>query len=313
MFTSILGNSFVKSYLETALAAKTLPHALLFSGIDGIGKSLFARALAARLLQAPLESIASETHPDLHVQRPEGKSALHTIEGLRHWMEEVHRAPFGSSGKVFLLYDAHRMQPAAANSLLKTLEEPSQDTTMILVTDSLQDMLPTILSRCALIRFLPLQQEEVATILKQRGVSEQFARFGHGSAGRALALAQEAPWQDLLEGLCAECLFHSSLSASLSDAPEKIEKEMETDDPLQYHLRAERVFAFILMRCRDVLAQRYAQPPLLSKEIPPFEGELSGLARLQTKVEEARYAFSRNLRLSLCLRHIFTESIFRTN
>ncbi len=302
MFDSILGNAFVKSYFKKALASNSLPHALLLSGMDGIGKSLFAQELATHLLQTSLANIAS--HPDFHEQRTEGKSALHPIEMLRAWSSEVYISPFGSSGKVFLIHDAHRMQPVAANALLKTLEEPAQDTTILLLTSAPQEILPTIASRCAFIRFLPLKEEEVAAILKSKGLSESFAKMSHGSAGKACALAENTHSQDTLWKILSERPNYFELAALL----EKIEKEIETEDPLQYSLRVEQIFAAILMWHRDALAKHYGAPSLLFAPSCESQTENFELTRMERRVETARLAFSRNIRLSQCLHSVFKST-----
>src|SRR3990167_1933568 len=119
VFESLLGNESVKIYLRKAVALNRVPHALLFSGIDGIGKSLFAKELATHLLQSNKERVDSASHPDLHILRPEGKGALHSIEALREMTHAMQQMPFEAKAKVFLIYDAHRMQPVQANAILK--------------------------------------------------------------------------------------------------------------------------------------------------------------------------------------------------
>src|SRR3990167_9439119 len=101
MFGSLLGNQPIKAYLTQAIEQNRLPHALLFTGLEGIGKRLFAQHLAAALLNSPLERIEKGHHPDFHPLFPDGKVGLHSIETLRALIEEVHSAPFESSGKVF--------------------------------------------------------------------------------------------------------------------------------------------------------------------------------------------------------------------
>lgn len=135
IFDEIPGNESIKIYLRKGIQNHSLHHTLLFSGPQG---SLFAHALAKEL-SAP---------PDLHVYLPEGKGGLHSIETIRELIDEVRKPPFQAKRKVFLLEQAERMQPAAANALLKTLEEPEQDSTIILITEKPQEILPTIVSRC---------------------------------------------------------------------------------------------------------------------------------------------------------------------
>lgn len=160
-FSEILGNEPIKAYLERGIKTNSLHHTLLFCGPEGVGKVLFARALAHELLGR------SGDHPDLHLYYPEGKSGTHSIESLRGLIEEVRKPPFEAKRKVFIIERAERMQPAAANALLKTLEEPELDCVIILITHRPQELLPTLVSRCAQLNF------EQTPNLAERGRAEQ--------------------------------------------------------------------------------------------------------------------------------------------
>lgn len=135
----------IDSYLENALTQNTLPHALLFIGEAGAS---YAKNLAIKLLKTDIKRIEASNHPDHHEIYPEGKSGVHTIDSIRSLIDLVYRAPFESKRKVFVLHSIERMQPAASNALLKTLEEPLLDTHLILLTNDARQILPTILSRC---------------------------------------------------------------------------------------------------------------------------------------------------------------------
>ncbi len=141
--------SNVYEYLSKAVAENRLPAALLFSG-PGAKKT--ALELSAQLLGCSVGKLESNNHPDFHPLIPLGKSALHSIESIRIAIEQSHEAPFVGHSSVFLIESADRMQPAAANALLKTLEEPAKGSTWILLSDRPQDILPTILSRCTLLK-----------------------------------------------------------------------------------------------------------------------------------------------------------------
>src|SRR3989344_960555 len=163
MFDQILGNEQIKAYLTKACLENRLGSTLLFSGPDGVGKRLFANALAAHLLKAPLSRIEQNNHPDFHVLPPEGKSGVYPIEKIRSMIDEGHVAPFESSCKVFVLEDAERMQLASANALLKTLEERLDGVAFMLLTSQPKEILATILSRSTVLSFQPLREKETAT------------------------------------------------------------------------------------------------------------------------------------------------------
>lgn len=304
MFEQILGNDPIKHYLSKAIQNGRLPHALLFAGPDGIGKSLFAKALAQHLLQEKHNRIEQESHPDLHILRPEGKSGNHSIETLRILIDQVHEAPFEAPGKVFVVSDAERMQPAAANALLKTLEEPNADTTLILLSASPKDLLPTILSRCIQLSFQPLSESNLISILSTKQVPERFAKLAHGSAGRAMQLAKGPDLEGPLLALLVSLPFYPDLLKAL----EAIEESIESENPVERNQNAERLFTALLMWRRDQEAIRLKRPleTLFFPEFRAASGPLPSYASFEKAVDEARLAFHRNMKFALVLEKFFT-------
>lgn len=192
-FDDLLGNNQVKEFLTKALSNQTLGNSILFSGIPGIGKGLFAHACAKALLG--LSDV--ETHPDIHIYKPEGKIGLHSIDSMRDFSEQVYLAPFKANKKVFIIHDADRMLAYSANALLKTFEEPAYDTTIILVSSAIEALLPTILSRCRVVRFHPLAVEEISRYLIEKEKMEtekanHVAKLAEGSLGRAIHLVNSS-------------------------------------------------------------------------------------------------------------------------
>ena len=104
-----------------------------------------------------LIKIETNNHPDLHVYEPEGKTYHHSIASIRNLIGQVYMAPFEAEAKVFIIKDAHRMLKSSANALLKTLEEPTLDSFIILTSSKADDIIPTITSRCFRINFLGIK------------------------------------------------------------------------------------------------------------------------------------------------------------
>jgi len=219
MFEELTGNSRVKAALKRMLIADRLPGALLFTGEEGIGKKLFAlevaRALNCRTpkdneacgvcsscvrirkLNYPQRDDAEEwtqiiwtNHPDVGlVVAP--KRVLR-VEQMRQIEKEANFRPFEGKARVFLIDEADKLNDASANALLKVLEEPPKTSHLILITARPAMLLPTILSRCQMIRFSPLTPAEVEThLLKNNLVDTTTARLraraAGGSIGRALS------------------------------------------------------------------------------------------------------------------------------
>jgi DNA polymerase-3 subunit delta' len=153
-----------------ALEAGRLAHALIISGPPGWGQADLARALALRLLDrsdSPANvDMQQLAHPDLRWLVPEGKGEQIRIDAVRALGAFANQTPQIAARKVAVLNPADALNEHAANALLKTLEEPPGGTYLLLVTESLADLIPTIRSRCQRIDIVPFPAAEVVTWLK---------------------------------------------------------------------------------------------------------------------------------------------------
>jgi len=192
--------------LQETRRRQRLPHAMLFAGPAGVGKALLAQAIAQSLLcGAPdgqgtpcgvcrhCQLLRAGTHPDLRWVEPdpESKSGEIRIEQIRRLTEGANLTAQSGGYKPVLLRPADRMTPGAANSLLKTLEEPSSGSLLILVTDHPSRLLPTIRSRCQLFNFpLPPRQQAIQWLKGQvqGGEAETLLHLAGGAPLKALAL-----------------------------------------------------------------------------------------------------------------------------
>lgn len=201
MFDGIIGNDQIKSYLTRMLQRKSVGNSLLFAGPEGVGKGLFAQALAKALIAADdptgsqAHKVDSGNHPDVRHYRPEGKTGMHSIESLRQLVDAVYMAPFEAKWKVFILHDAHRMLRYSANALLKTFEEPSYDSVIILLSSAPETLIPTVLSRCRTLYFQRVSVQDLALLLIDRyhcqaDEARRIAQLSHGSVARAVQLHQ---------------------------------------------------------------------------------------------------------------------------
>lgn len=297
MFEGLIGNERIKTYLTKGLQTNTIPHALVFSGISGLGKSLFAKHLSAALLKTTLEKI--ETHPDFHAINPESKSGLHAIDSLRRMIDEVHKVSFAGEGKVFLIHEANKMQTASANAILKTLEEPSPDTTLILLTEHPNEMLPTIRSRCAHLDFKPIEESLIASFLKSKGDDVLFAKHSQGSIGKAINLSAKPPQELALFALLSERLMYPNLLHKIDE----VEALIEGDDPIIKNQKIEQILETILMWYRDQHAMKAGVPRdrLFFPNEKQVERSLLSMEKIIQKVDEARLGIERNIKFSVCL------------
>jgi DNA polymerase III subunit delta' len=200
VFAHLLGQEKAKVLLARSLAAGRTPHAYLFRGPEGVGKQMFARSVAATLncrqtaygaacgTCSSCKKFRSGNHPDYIIIRPEQGSIK--IDRIRELTKALTYPPYESATRVVLLEDIHTMRREAANSLLKTLEEPPESNLLILTVESSRNILSTLSSRCQCVPFFPLSQEDTVKILLEKGMKEKtallLARLSEGSPGRAL-------------------------------------------------------------------------------------------------------------------------------
>ena len=201
-FAGVIGHARVMSLLADEIAAPT--HAYYFVGPIGVGKATVARRFAAAILcqeggrhveDCPsCRRVLSGNHPDVALVEPEGRLAL-GVDEARTTVALANLAPMEGARKVILFEDAGAMTDAAANVLLKTLEEPSASTVFLLVSESEDDLPATIASRCRTVQFGRVGEGDLVDALLDAGVSlEQAADAAQISGGRpglALALATE--------------------------------------------------------------------------------------------------------------------------
>jgi DNA polymerase-3 subunit delta' len=192
-----------RAVLGPALASGGEPsHAYLFHGPGGAGKRSFARALCAELLAAGSPDPDSAraralagVHPDLTWVVPSGAHEILVSDVDGPVIAAASKRPFESNRRMFVIERADELGDEAANRMLKTLEEPAPFVHLILLTERLGDVLPTIQSRCQLVRFDAPSIEQVAAAVGEGGAPSQAAlacaRLSLGNATRARELASE--------------------------------------------------------------------------------------------------------------------------
>jgi DNA polymerase-3 subunit delta' len=204
-FADILGHDRVKGLLARALTLGRFPPSLLLAGPPGVGKRTTALVAAAALLcengggdacgRCPTCSRVSRgIHPDVIVLEPKG--ATIKIDEVRDLVREIGALPFEARVRAFVVDEADLLTDQAANALLKSLEEPARTSHVMLVSSSPQALLPTIRSRCQLLRFGPLPTPLLERHLRDHaGLDETEARLRavlcEGSLGDALAFETE--------------------------------------------------------------------------------------------------------------------------
>ncbi len=209
----ITGNGEKVERLKKFAAEKNFPHAVLFSGVEGTGKRKIAETCAAALLCENLQDgepcgkcdncklMAAGTHPDFYIVEPDDTKTMRNIkiDQIRDLQREAALRPVQAERRVVIIDGAEFMNKAAANCILKTLEEPPSQTIFILLTANRAGLLLTIRSRCMTINFDRLTDAQIYESLIAQGIDEFKAKklsvISDGSLGRALALEQSGGYE----------------------------------------------------------------------------------------------------------------------
>lgn len=266
--SDVLHQDGPQQYVQRAIRSARLPHALIFAGPDGVGKQMFAERVAALLLcEKPIESndaidacgvcpscelSKAGTHPDYHVVyrqlnkfHPDPlvrnrKATQLSIDVIRHFLiGPVGMRPSHAEHKVFVVQEAERMNPAAQNATLKTLEEPPNNSHLILIAKSADALLETIRSRCQVVRFgsLPTAFVREKLAASRRELSESQSQFlaemAAGSIGQADWLASVGIHEQLDEaaGIILDALRDPvAAGAAASNAAKALADKIKSDD-----------------------------------------------------------------------------------
>ncbi|OGD28384.1 MAG: DNA polymerase III subunit delta' [Candidatus Aminicenantes bacterium RBG_13_63_10] len=205
-FKDVAGNVRIKRILKLALERTRVPNSLLFCGPEGVGKKAMALTLAKTLNCLNLttdscdacpscKAIDKGVHPDVMVIAAEKQEIK--IEQTRFLKQMAYLRPMTGKKRVFIVADASGMSDAAANSLLKVLEEPPLHSHLILVTASPFLLFPTILSRCQTLAFSAIGREELEEILLERNFGPEQARILSLLVGGNLERAMDLEWEEV--------------------------------------------------------------------------------------------------------------------
>src|SRR5437773_7195184 len=223
MFENFWGNAHVTAALEGMIEQDRIAQTLLFAGPEGIGKATLARRFSARLLGGAeqienddlslpqnLATVAGRekwpaekrnedpllfaSHPDFVSFPPEGPLRQLSIPQMRRLKEAAQFKPSRGARRVFLIDHVDRAGDQAANSLLKTLEEPPDHLVLIMTAENAYDLLPTIRSRAVPFYFAPLERGEMREFVQSRGLdhAERRIQLAGGSPGLAVSIDLEA-------------------------------------------------------------------------------------------------------------------------
>src|SRR3954466_2892647 len=237
VWDGLVGQRQVISRLERAVAGD-MTHAWLFTGPPGSGRSNTALAFAAALQCEQggcgqchsCHEVAVGSHPDVRVTRTEKLSI--GVDEVRDLVRASALAPVGRRWQIMMVEDADRLTDQAANALLKAIEEPTERTVWLLCAPTVEDLLPTIRSRCRLVTLSTPSAEEVAGFLTRAdgvepALASYCARASQGHIGRARALARDEGARNRRKEVVSIPARLTSLASCMNAAQNLVETTQE--------------------------------------------------------------------------------------
>ncbi len=212
-FKNVIGHEQIIQHMSTALKNKKISHAYIFEGPNGSGKNLlaktFAKALECEAGYGDACGMCRSCHQMDTGNQPDVKWLTHdkpatiSVDDVRTQINaDIAIKPYSSKYKIYIVDEAEKMNEQAQNALLKTIEEPPEYGIIMLLTNNLEAMLPTILSRCIAFHLKPVDNYKIVEFLeKAYGVPDYKARicaaFSQGVVGKAIAMASSEDFNDL--------------------------------------------------------------------------------------------------------------------
>jgi DNA polymerase-3 subunit delta' len=199
VWDEIVGQDRASALLRAASDGDALSHAYLFLGVAGVGKKTAAKAFACALVCEDggcgacraCSRVRRGLHPDVRLIEPLG-AATYLVEQVREVIHDIDLRPVEASLKVYVFDRADTFNPEAANALLKSLEEPPDDVVLVLLADSVDAVLPTIVSRCQVVRFERIPETLALDVLVERsGLDRGMAKAALAASGGVLSRALE--------------------------------------------------------------------------------------------------------------------------
>lgn len=304
----IIGHQKIIDYLSQGIKNNHLAHAYLFAGPAHLGKKTVAMEFIGRLTGADLNQKAQ---PDILLIEPETvekegvkKEAAITISQIKKVRHQMGLCPYQSPYKIALIDQAEKMTPEAGNCLLKTLEEPSGEAIIILISARPQQLLPTVISRCQLLKFLPVPHREIKKAIQNFEISNELK----SNLDKIIQLANGRP------GIALEYLENPVLFGEYQKTINQLKRILSSDLNTRYQYveeinrdaaGAQRILSQWLLWFRDALLNKLNCREIAVNQIELKYQNFYSLKQLKeiiSKIEKTYYIIrnpSFNSRLAL--------------
>jgi len=214
-YSDIIGHEDIVKHFKSSLELGKVSHAYILNGEKGSGKKTVAKVFAKTLLCETGQAdpcgqcrsclqVDTGNQPDLIWVTHEKPGVISVDEVRSQILHDIELKPYSSRYKIYIVPDAQLMNPQAQNALLKTLEEPPEYVVIMLLTSNVDTFLPTILSRCIVLNFKPVDPLQVMEyLMSQIGIDQGKARFctdfAQGNLGKAVRLAISPDYNEIKE------------------------------------------------------------------------------------------------------------------
>ena len=245
MFNNIIGNDKNKNVLINTIKSNKISHSYIFCGIEGIGKKLIAKEFAKAILCLEKDKpcgkckscieLETNNNPDFFLL--ESESGKIKIEQIREMQRKIAEKPIISNNKVYIINDSDTMTPEAQNCLLKTLEEPPEYITIILICSNENNLLATIKSRCTRLYFEQLSNDDIKEYINinfpEENIDENILELYQGSIGKAIQLRDKKNVYEKIEKIIKK-LKEKDLIEIIQMSEEIYKSKEEINNILEY-------------------------------------------------------------------------------
>jgi DNA polymerase-3 subunit delta' len=269
MFENIIGNNNIKEVLEKSVKLQKTSHSYLFVGTEGIGKKLIAKEFTKMIMCLDEEKYCDKcksciefntnNNPDYIFIEPDGNNIK--IEQIRQMQTKVAEKPIISNKKVYIIDNVELMTVEAQNCLLKTLEEPPEYVTIILICKNENSILNTIKSRCTIIHFEKIENSDIKKYLEKNyemnNIQDSLLDIFQGSIGKAIRLKDKVESYEKIEYMLKninnkDIIEILELSEILYKSKDDIEEILEYINVILLNLSKENIR---YIRCIDIIEE----------------------------------------------------------
>lgn len=324
-FTHIIGHEQIILHLKNAIAMGKVSHAYIFAGEDGAGKSLLANAFAMALQceiaghnpETPAEQLnscgkcksclqaASDNQPDIiHVTHEKVSIGVDDIRIQVN--NDIQIKPYSSPYKIYIIDEAEKLTEQAQNALLKTIEEPPEYAVVMLLTNNLNALLPTILSRCVTLKLQAVDRDEIKEFLmKKYQVPDYQAEistvFAQGNVGKAIGYALSGDFAETKQDVLHLLKYIDEMELyELLDALKRISEQK--DKIFDY-------LDFMILWYRDVLMLKVTNNPNLLVYKSEFQDvskqantkTYEGIEKIIAAIEKAKVRLNANVNFDIAI------------